>query len=153
MKLLIILIGLLMPNLDTPTLEEVRVSFARSNDSEVKAEEFLELTQQSLGANKAVFEAYHGAALVLKASHCSIFYKLSNFKKGKQFIEQAVLKDPKDLEIRMIRLAIQVNVPSILGYNKEIDEDKSYILKYTKIEANPAKKAYLEGFIKDSGIF
>lgn len=153
LKLLVLFLGLLCTKDNPPSIQEVRESFTQSSYSEEKAEAFYLLTEKTLNENKSIYNAYHGAALILKAAHCSVFSKLSNFKKGKRLVEKAVALDPDNIEIRMIRLCIQANAPKILGYYKQIEEDKALILKNISAVSSVQQKEYLEGFIKDSGIF
>lgn len=53
--------------------------------------------------------------------------KFSTFNKGKKNIEKAIKKNPNDIEIRLIRLAVQKNAPSFLGYNDNINEDSEFL--------------------------
>ena len=43
-------------------------------------------------------------------------------------MEEAVKKQPDNLEIRFLRLAIQTNLPTFLNYSDNIIEDKKYLL-------------------------
>lgn len=153
LKLIVLFFGLLCIKDNPPNIQEIRESFTQSSYSEEKAEAFYVLTEKTLNEEKSIYHAYHGAALILKAAHCSIFSKLSNFKKGKHLVEDAVAMDPDNIEIRMIRLCIQANAPKILGYYKQIEEDKALILKNISTISSGPQKEYLEGFIRDSGIF
>lgn len=55
--------------------------------------------------------------------------KMNSFKKGKSLLEAAVKQDPAHLEIRFLRFSIQTNLPSFLGYDAHIQEDKRFLLK------------------------
>ena len=55
--------------------------------------------------------------------------KWNTFKKGKGNIEQAIKIEPDNVELRFIRLSIQKNIPSFLGYKSNIDEDIEFIKK------------------------
>lgn len=77
-----------------------------------------------------LFLGYLGALQTINASHVSNpITKLKTFNKGKQNIEAAVKADPNNLEIRFIRLSVQKNAPSFLGYNTSISEDIAFINK------------------------
>ena len=74
--------------------------------------------------------AYKGAISTVKAK----FAKKKNekkdfFKAGVSFIESAVKADPSNVEIRYIRMSVQENSPKFLGYHKNIEVDKGFILK------------------------
>ncbi|MDY8138421.1 hypothetical protein [Aquimarina sp. 2201CG5-10] len=139
-----------LPEID---INDIRTSFKHSHESEVQAEQFYEITEKAVKEEKAIYTAYHGAALTLKAAHCNFFSKLSYFKKGKKLVEKAIEEEPDNIEIRMIRLCIQYNVPKILGYYKEIESDKDFILTHVDQINSPDLKKYIEGFIVDSEIF
>lgn len=72
--------------------------------------------------------AYFGALQTIWTNHISNpFTKLTTFKKGKSRIEAAVRIDSDNIEIRFIRLSIQKNCPSFLGYNNNIKEDQKFL--------------------------
>jgi hypothetical protein len=58
--------------------------------------------------------------------------KYSNFNKGKKLLENAVKRDPKNLEIRFMRYICQEKTPSFLGYKENLEEDKKFILSEYK---------------------
>jgi len=47
-------------------------------------------------------------------------------------LEEAVKKDPNNVEIRLMRLISQEKTPSFLGYDKNIETDRNFILKNYK---------------------
>jgi len=49
------------------------------------------------------------------------------FKKGKAQLDALIEANKKSMELRFLRLTIQENVPSFLGYNQNKKEDKSFI--------------------------
>ncbi|MNL63352.1 hypothetical protein D3C87_1874840 [compost metagenome] len=72
--------------------------------------------------------AYLGAFQTIWAKHViNPISKLSTFKKGKKNIEDAVKSKPDNVEIRFVRLSVQVNCPSFLGYSGKINEDKKIV--------------------------
>jgi hypothetical protein len=42
-------------------------------------------------------------------------------------LEAEIIKEPKILEWRFLRLAIQANAPKIVKYSKDLNEDKEFI--------------------------
>ena len=54
--------------------------------------------------------------------------KYSYFNKGKKALDNAVSKDPNNLEIRFMRYISQEQTPAFLGYNKDLKSDKTFIL-------------------------
>lgn len=78
----------------------------------------------------SLITAYKGVSTAMYASTViSPISKLSYFKKGKAAIEQAVKGDSKNVEIRFLRLAIQSQIPAILGYSENIQEDLAKIIE------------------------
>ena len=75
-------------------------------------------------ANDAISTAYKGLCEAMMAEY-SFFpnSKLSHFNKGKSEIEVAVGEDPNNAELRYIRLLLQLNVPTFLGYSDNIEDD------------------------------
>lgn len=72
--------------------------------------------------------SYLGAFQMIWATHVSNpFSKLSTFNRGKKKINEAVMTDPDNVEIRLVRLSVQIKSPSFLGYKSNIDEDKKFI--------------------------
>ncbi|PZR15108.1 MAG: hypothetical protein DI539_18450 [Flavobacterium psychrophilum] len=72
--------------------------------------------------------AYLGAFQTIWAKHAlNPFEKMRTFKQGKANIEESIAQSPADLEIRFIRLSVQMNAPKFLGYSDNIEEDKKMI--------------------------
>ncbi len=73
-------------------------------------------------------EAFEGTLLIRKAG--LVFNpgsKLSLFKSGHKKLDNAIVKESSNAELRFLRLMIQENVPRILNYRKEIDEDSKVV--------------------------
>ncbi len=92
--------------------------------------------------NSPLTKAYLGGFQTIWANHAfSPITKLKTFKKGKNNIENAVSSDPYNPEIRYIRLSVQKNAPSFLGYNSKIKEDESFLkLHRDKITSDVVQK-------------
>lgn len=82
-----------------------------------------------------LFLAYLGALQTIWANHIfSPISKLNTFNQGKKNIEKAVSADKDNAEIRFIRLSVQKNAPSFLGYNSMIKTDEAFLKSHrTKI--------------------
>lgn len=73
-------------------------------------------------------EAYAGALLMKKAGLLKDKKKqLKLFKEGKTKLEHAITNNSGNCEFRLLRLIIQENAPQVLGYNKQINEDSTFI--------------------------
>lgn len=81
--------------------------------------------------NNPVFLAYYGALQTIWANHTlNPISKLSTFNKGKKNLEKAVEMASDDIEIRFIRLSVQKNAPTFLGYHQHIEADEAFIEKH-----------------------
>lgn len=104
--------------------------------------------------NNATLLAYKGAVLTLKAK----FSKSKNdkkefFKEGVSIIENAIKADSSNIEIRYLRLSIQENSPKFLGYHKNIDNDKKFILDNYSTISSLELKEILKDYILKSDSF
>lgn len=78
-----------------------------------------------------IFLAYLGTYQTLWANHViNPITKLSSFNMGVRNIEKSFQLNSDDIEIRVLRYAVQKNAPRFLGYYKDQDNDRSYILKH-----------------------
>ena len=88
--------------------------------------------------------AYEGALLMKKAAIAgNPKDKLSLFKQGNQKLESAIKDEPENAEYRFLRFMIQENAPGFLGYNDNMDTDKSFIVSHFKKLAPEVQKAIL----------
>ncbi len=73
-------------------------------------------------------QAYEGALLMKKAGIVGgAKKKLDLFKEGHKKLEAVLQKDSSNVEYRFLRLMIQEHAPGILGYKKDLEQDKLYI--------------------------
>ena len=78
------------------------------------------------------------------------FTKLSYFNKGKKLLEQAIETAPANAELRFLRFAIQANIPSFLGYNSNIGEDKNLLMKSVAPMADAQLRQLIVPYLTDS---
>jgi uncharacterized protein YcsI (UPF0317 family) len=77
----------------------------------------------------ALSTGYKGANLMVSAKYAfNPIKKLSRFNKGKDLMEQALKRDPQNLELRYIRFTIQTNLPGFLGYSANVNNDKEFLI-------------------------
>ncbi|MBC7389315.1 MAG: hypothetical protein H7329_08905 [Opitutaceae bacterium] len=73
--------------------------------------------------------AYTGALLMRKAGIASsLKEKLDLFKQGRKKLDGEIEKEHNNAEYRFLRLMIQENAPSVLGYKQSVKEDKELIV-------------------------
>ncbi len=73
--------------------------------------------------------------------------KLNAFMAGKNQIERTIAQTPQNLELRYIRLALQMRSPVFLGYKSNIDIDKRFIAKYLPNETDKDLITLILGFV------
>jgi hypothetical protein len=152
MKLIISLI-LLVGLMSTPDLPTIRKIYPTASNSETSAKDFNSKLVAIANTDENILVAYKAASIILDSKYeKKLSAKMSRFKEGAQLLEGTIAKEPNSIEIRMIRLSIQENVPGITGYKKNIKEDKKYILAHYD-DQNTALKEYLKNFILQSKSF
>lgn len=99
-------------------------------------------------STNAILKGYKGSVFMAQGRHASNpFTKLSVFNKGKALLDEAIKMDGKNLELRFLRLTIQVNVPGILNYSDQIEEDHAFINKNLAAVSNPEFKKQVTAFL------
>ncbi len=103
---------------------------------------------------EATLVAYKGALLTIKAKFTKpIKDKKAYFKEGVALLEHAITAEPKNIEIRCIRMGVQENSPKALKYKDNIEEDKKFLIDhYTKVK-NQEVKELIEGYVRQSAHF
>ena len=148
---LILLLSVSLLGLD---ISELRITYPKaSSNVEIANELYDQLSSISLSDHPKLI-AYKGGVLSLKAKNSkTIKDKKMYFQESVQFLEAAVKNAPKDIEIRYVRLTVQEHAPKILKYNKNIDEDKSFILEYYGTIKDTQLKACILSYVKNSSLF
>lgn len=108
-------------------LETLRLNYANFvSDKSLCKKTIAELLLQK--EESTLHLGYLGYLQTIWANHVlNPVSKLSTFKEGKQNIEQAIKNDPENVELRFIRLSVQKNAPSFLGYRSDIEQDINFI--------------------------
>ena len=73
--------------------------------------------------------------------------KLNIFNKGKQKLERLISKNKTNADLRYVRLVIQEQLPKLLNYNSEIENDKLFLSELLKITD---RTDYLDPYIKNN---
>jgi len=134
---------------NSPFLDEVRKSYAKAMEDKVVCEQLYQKVSAS-NNSQAIYSAYKGALTMGLAKHTPVIHKKMEYvNQGKVLLDNAVKSDPTNVEIRFLRFTIQSNLPSILGYNKNLTEDKGFITANLNSIENPEQKREIEGFLKE----
>ena len=127
-------------------IEDVRRLYIEAHVEKTKSDS-LSILLKNYDIQKNILVAYKGAGLLLKCKESkNPFLKLKYFEKGKTMLEEAINKEPNNIEIVFLRYINQVNMPTFLNYNKNIDQD--YTLINSKI--NSVKDRHLKEYILQS---
>ena len=130
-------------------LESLRNSYYKANQSNENAKNFIELAEKK-NSSDVTISAYKAAAKVLEAKVTTEKNKRKSFvKSGATSLESLIKSNPNNAELRVIRMSVQENIPKIVGYNKNLKEDKSFLISnYSK--QNAALKSYIKQFAAQS---
>lgn len=125
---LILLLSLTQNPLDIIKIREMYVNAVDDKKAAEKLIGKLEKKEES-----PLINGYIGAVKMLLAKHAlNPIRKLSNFNEGKKELDNAIMQDKTNIELRYLRHGIQLNVPSFLKYNSNIEEDRLLLKGETK---------------------
>ena len=114
------------------TLDNLRTEYLTALSDYLNApgvyETFLQVKDPS-----AKILAYQGALeAIMTKTTWNIFKKMSFLNKSEESFKKAVELAPNDIEIRFMRLAVQFEIPEYLGYSKDMESDKEFVVKNIK---------------------
>src|SRR5690606_11444536 len=133
-------------------IDTVRQQFEQAKSSK-EATESLYKSLSTYTKDDPLLLAYKGASLTLKARFLADRGdKKKMVAEGIKTIETAVVASPKQVEIRLVRLAVQENSPKILKYKMNMAEDKQMIL--TNFAGQPkAVQSLIKRYAQQSAVF
>ncbi len=130
-------------------IDEVRINYTKCIEDKGLCKSMIDKLENSK-YKSATHLAYLGGLRSIWANHASNpLSKLKTFKQGREDIEDAIKKEPQNPEIRFIRLSIQKNAPSFLGYKSNIKEDKEFIRNNRKLLASEAVLKNVNNLLED----
>ena len=103
-------------------LSDFRLLLQKGENSEKATKTLITSSQDAFNkTKKPIYEAFFAVGNFFMAKHAvNPLSKYSYFKKGKKALDNAVSKDPNNLEIRFMRYISQEQTPAFLGYNKDL---------------------------------
>ena len=136
------------------SLEQVRLSFSKSLLEEQACAELHSKMEAEKNVTDPVWMAYFATVTMTMAKYTfNPISKFHYFNRGKEIIAKSIELDPKNIEVRFLRFTLQDHAPTFLGYDKEIAEDKKYLLENIEsIQALQLKKAIVK-YIADCDKF
>lgn len=149
MKLIFTFLTGLVFLFQTSDLEVLRNTYSKANLSVEGAKNFIETADKKTSSDP-VITGYKAASEILEAKVTTEKNKRKAFiKSGASHLENVIKNNPNNIELRLIRLSVQENIPKIVGYSKNLKEDKTFILNnYSK--QNAVLKSYIKKFATQS---
>lgn len=150
MKLLSFLFIFLVSNvMVAQNLPEFRTLLQKAETSENSTKILIQKSEDAYSTTKSpIYSAFLATGQFLMAKHAfSPLKKMSYFNEGRKNLDGAIQKDPKNTEIRLMRLITQEKAPKMLGYTKNIKEDRRIIMnEYRNIE-DAGLKLYIKNYL------
>lgn len=125
---------LIFNGINAQNFSEYRSLIGKAENSEAAAKEYLIKAEKDYGkTKKPIYQSFMAVGNFFMAKHAfNPVKKLSYFKKGRKMLDEAISKEPDNLEMRFLRLVSQEKTPKILDYNDKISEDKNFVIKEYK---------------------
>ncbi len=133
-------------------LHEVRRDFNKG----VKDKTICEAHHKNLAKHSSTMteQGYAAAYHIFMAKHTgNPIKKMSYFNGGKSKLDKLIKQDPKNIELRFIRLCIQYHAPSYLGYKDNIDDDKDFLVENLHTIKDSSVKQLLFNYLKGANIY
>ena len=113
--------------MSNPTLTDIRSAYIDACNSGV-CDAFFGYTNNVNDVSTPEVDGYKSMVLFLEAkeSH-NPFKKYKLFSQGRESLELLINRYPSNIELRYLRLGIQRNSPSFLGYNSHIKLDEEFL--------------------------
>jgi hypothetical protein len=73
---------------------------------------------------------------------------LEHFNAGKVQLEYAIIQEDENIELRFLRLSIQENLPSFLGYSSQIKADRSFLVDHLDQILDEDLKSKISTYLK-----
>ncbi|MGC6471213.1 MAG: hypothetical protein ACON4E_08115 [Flavobacteriales bacterium] len=107
---------------------ELRELFVTAHTEEETCIKLFKLTENTDLKENSLAYAYHAVSNMLLANYAlNPFKKWHYFKVGKEMLENVIIQNPKNIEIRFLRYCIQMNSPVFLAYQSDLETDKKII--------------------------
>jgi hypothetical protein len=135
----------------TSALDALRRDYAKVNIDSISCHKLYVKVNQ-LSPTDNVVLAYKGAITAAKANFArQKEEKLKLFSAGKKMLEESIAKDTANVELRFLRFTIQSGAPKMLGYHKQLQSDKNYILSnFASVKNGVLKKAMSDFLIQST---
>lgn len=136
------------------TLDEARSLYPKSTYDKVICEKLFAMLSVRESNNNNILSGYQGAVAANWANHQKEpAQKIKFFNMGRKLLEKAIISEPDNLELRFLRFTIQTNCPKAVQYDKNIVDDKEYIIKHLEDINNSELKKRIANYLLSSKKF
>lgn len=111
-----------------------------ANTNTEYCEKFYEIMESQKDESTTAYGYYALANMMLAKVYKNPFTKLNYFNRGKSLLEKTIKKDRANVELRFLRFAVQNEVPAILLYFNDMEEDKEILDQYISENDTPLAK-------------
>lgn len=133
-----------------PTAESLRKEYYKLNSDSAACAKLYKKTAVLESTDNTLI-CYKGAISACMANHSTNKQeKIKLFNNGKKLMEQAIAADSSNTELRFLRFTIQTSCPKALGYNKQINNDKQFILAHIDAVKSSTLKNKMNEFLQSS---
>lgn len=132
-------------------MDYLRKNFSEAFKNEQKCHELLEKLEKQTAKTPTQKAYYGGLQMGLAKYTTNVLDKMDFFKKGKKWVDEAISAEPNNVEIRFIRYSLQSNLPRILNYNNELEEDRKFIEAHLNEVKGENFRANIRKFLDEKG--
>ncbi len=102
--------------------------------------------------------AFKGALeAIMTRTTWNVFKKIQYLNKSQVSFNKAIDMEPNNVEVRFMRLSVEHEIPSYLGYSTHMKEDKEFIIKhisqFNPLKMDPQILKEILAFVRKSGHF
>lgn len=109
----------------------------RANNETEYCEAFFQLMSKHKDESSTAAGYFALSKMMLAKIHSNPFTKLGYFNKGKNLLEKTIDNNKQNVELRFLRFAVQNEIPAILLYFHDIDEDLEILNNYIARNDSP----------------
>ena len=114
-------------------LVSIRNLFYRAAQFEDSNDTLIEVVKNFKAKETPEIKGYEAMYNFMLAYHAyNPYKKFKGFIDGKDIIDNTIINYPENIELRFLRLTVQLNTPAFLMYKDNIEEDKNFILNHAK---------------------
>ena len=125
-------------------ITQIRNMYISSVESENKCEAFGKYMMSLKHEKNNLYQAYLGCYYFIKCQYTSNNpQKFKYFNKGKELLESSIRNNSSSIELRFLRYSIQVNLPRILFYSENIENDLDFVQYHLKLMKDENLKKYI----------